>query len=80
MKNITSYVQREQTRIFKKILIIIYSKYFRDETYLKFGIRLAFVATRSGLLRFNDHADLFAERDEKRRQESGREEEQIKEP
>ena len=55
---------------------------FRDQTYVKFGIRLAFVATRSGLLRFNDHADLFAEADEKRRQESGRslEDEQIKEP
>ena len=49
---------------------------------MKFGIRLAFVATRSGLLRFNDHADLFAEADEKRRQESGRslEDDMIKEP
>ena len=55
----------------------------RGKTYKEFGIRLAFVATRSGLLRFSDHSDLFKEKDEQRRQQGGRaqsEDEEIKEP
>ncbi|XP_071745577.1 voltage-dependent calcium channel subunit alpha-2/delta-3 isoform X39 [Lepeophtheirus salmonis] len=31
----------------------------KNRTYKQFGIELAFVATRSGLLRFSDHSELF---------------------
>ena len=48
----------------------------RNETYKRFGIRLAFVATRSGLLRFSDHSDLFPSNHEV----YGDEEEFIEEP
>ena len=43
----------------------------RNVTYKEFGIRLAFVATRSGLLRYADHSALFEEIDKKRREASG---------
>jgi hypothetical protein len=32
---------------------------FREAALKRFGVHLAFVATRSGLLRFSDHSDLF---------------------
>ena len=48
----------------------------RNETYKRFGIRLAFVATRSGLLRFSDHSELFPSNHEV----YGDEEEFIEEP
>ena len=57
--------------------------YHRSTTYKNFGIRLAFVATRSGLLRYSDHSEAFADVDEQRQEESGRgppDDDEIKEP
>jgi len=36
----------------------------RNVTYKRFGIHMAFVATRSGLLRFSDHSHLFKDPNE----------------
>ena len=61
----------------------MYSPFFREKSYEQFGIRLAFVATRSGLLRYSDHSELFRDKDEKRQQDSGRAQpdpDEIREP
>ena len=41
------------------------------------------MATRSGLLRYSDHSDLFKDKDEKRREDSGQgqpDPDEIREP
>merc|ERR1719215_1208388 len=38
-----------------------------DKIYKRFGIQLAFIATRTGLMRFSDHMHLFRDPNEKRK-------------
>ena len=40
---------------------------FRDTTYKKFGIKMAFISTRSGLTRFSDHSHLFEDPNDRRK-------------
>lgn len=40
--------------------LTLFTRYlYRDQIYKKFGIQLAFIATRSGLMRYSDHSALF---------------------
>ena len=47
----------KQYQFLKLTLFPVYL--YRDQIYKKFGIQLAFIATRSGLMRYSDHSALF---------------------